>query len=231
MTTNFILPAIEMSSTVPVTAAVIWMHGLGADGYDFVDIIPELQLPHTLGVRFIFPHAPRQPITINDGYVMRAWYDLLSPTSDILGLVADNEDDVGIRASEQAIRALIQREINKGISASRIVLAGFSQGGAIALYTGLRYPQRLAGILGLSTYLPLAENLDAERHPANTNVPVLMLHGSADGVISIEEAESSAAVLKKSGYAVEWHTYPMGHSLCSQEIYDIGVWLRKILVS
>jgi len=243
MNDNVILPAVEMSSALPVTASVIWMHGLGADGYDFVDIIPELQLPRTLGVRFIFPHAPQRPITINGGYVMRAWYDLLShdiasaPAPDISGsragsdLRSGNEDDAGIRASEQAIRALIQREINKGIPASRIVLAGFSQGGAIALHTGLRYPQHLAGILGLSTYLPLASNLRAERHPANADTPVLMLHGHDDTVITIEEAESACAALKACGYAVEWHAYPMAHSLCSQEIYDIGVWLRRVLAA
>lgn len=225
MADNLILPAVEMSSALPVTASVIWMHGLGADGYDFVDIIPELQLPRTLGVRFIFPHAPQRPVTINGGYVMRAWYDLLSP--DIPGL--SNEDDAGIRASEQAICALIQHEISKGIPASRIVLAGFSQGGAIALHTGLRYPQRLAGILGLSTYLPMAASLRAERHSANACVPVCMLHGYDDAVITIEEAESACAVLKECGYAVEWRAYPMAHSLCSQEVYDIGVWLRRVL--
>ena len=228
MTNNMILPVVEMSSALPVTASVIWMHGLGADGYDFVDIIPELQLPRTLGVRFIFPHAPQRPVTINGGYVMRAWYDLLpSDASDIV--VVGNEDDAGIRASEQAIRTLIQREITKGIPASQIVLAGFSQGGAIALHTGLRYPQRLAGILGLSTYLPLASSLQAERHAANTSVPVLMMHGYDDTVITIDEAESACAVLKECGYAVEWRTYPMAHSLCSQEVYDIGVWLRRVL--
>ena len=229
---NF-LPVIEASSSLPITASVIWMHGLGADGYDFVDIIPELQLPRTLGVRFIFPHAPQRPITINGGYVMRAWYDLLSPAPDISGLGSNpnNEDDAGIRASEEAIRALVQREINKGIPASRIVLAGFSQGGAIALHTGLRYPQRLAGILGLSTYLPLASNLRAEQHPANAETPILMLHGHDDTVITIEEAEGACAVLKECGYAVEWRAYPMAHSLCSQEAYDIGVWLRRVLVA
>lgn len=232
MTNNLILPAVEMSSALPVTASAIWMHGLGADGYDFADIIPELQLPRTLGVRFIFPHAPQRPVTINGGYVMRAWYDLLSPVPDAPGISgSNNEDDAGIRASEQAIRALIQREINKGIPASRIILAGFSQGGAIALHTGLRYPQRLAGILGLSTYLPLASSLRAERHPANANVPVLMLHGDDDTVITIEEAESSCVVLKECGYAVEWRAYPMTHALCTQEIYDIGAWLRRVLAA
>lgn len=235
MNNNVILPAVEMSSALPVTASVIWMHGLGADGYDFVDIIPELQLPRTLGVRFIFPHAPQRPVTINGGYVMRAWYDLLSP--DISGAGSGsgsdpgNEDAAGIRASEQAIHALVQREINKGIPASRIVLAGFSQGGAIALHTGLRYPQRLAGILGLSAYLPLASNLRAEQHPANAETPILMLHGYDDTVITIEEAEGACAVLKECGYAVEWRAYPMAHSLCPQEIYDIGVWLRRVLAA
>ncbi len=223
------LPVVEASSSLPVTASIIWMHGLGADGYDFVDIIPELQLPRTLGVRFIFPHAPQRPVTINGGYVMRAWYDLLSPAPDISGSGPGNEDDVGIRVSEQAICALIQREIDKGIPASRIILAGFSQGGAMALHVGLRYPQRLAGILVLSAYLPLASSLQAERHSANAGVPVLMLHGHEDTVITIEEAESSWAVLKGYGYAVEWRTYPMEHSLCSQEIYDTGVWLRRLL--
>ena len=227
MTNNLILPALEMSSTVPVTASVIWMHGLGADGYDFADIIPELELPRTLGVRFIFPHAPQRPVTINGGYVMRAWYDILYLTPDIPG--PGDEDDAGIRASEQAIRALIQREMDKGIPASRIILAGFSQGGAMALHTGLRYPQRLAGILALSAYLPLAASLQSERHPANAGVPVLMLHGSEDTVIAVEEAEISCAVLRGCGYSVAWRTYPMAHALCSPEIHDIGAWLRRVL--
>ena len=221
------LPVVEATSSLPVIASIIWMHGLGADGYDFLDIIPELKLPPTLGVRFIFPHAPQRPVTINGGYVMRAWYDILSLAPDIPS--PSNEDDVGIRASEQTICALIQREIDKGISASQIILAGFSQGGAMALHVGLRYPQRLAGILVLSAYLPLASSVQAERHIANANVPVLMLHGHEDTVITIEEAESSCVALRECGYAVEWRAYPMAHSLCSQEVYDIGVWLRRLL--
>ena len=230
MSADLILPAVEMSSSIPVTASVIWMHGLGADGYDFVDIIPELQLPRTMGVRFIFPHAPQRPVTINGGYVMRAWYDLLLPATDAPGISGSgNEDDAGIYASERAIHALIAREINKGIPACRIVLAGFSQGGAIALHTGLRYPQRLAGMLGLSTYLPLTSRLHAERHAANADTPVLMLHGYDDAVIAMEEAQSAYAALKEYGYPIEWRAYPMAHSLCPQEIYDIGAWLRRVL--
>ncbi len=225
------LHVVELSSSMPVTASVIWMHGLGADGYDFVDIIPELKLPRTLGVRFIFPHAPQRPVTINGGYMMRAWYDLRPPAPDLTGLSAGDEDDVGIRESEQAICALVQREITKGIPASRIILAGFSQGGAIALHTGLRYPQRLAGILALSTYLPLASNAKMERHTANGDVPILMLHGDEDAVITLEEAECSSGILKACGYNVDWRVYPMGHSLCPKEIHDIGVWLRRVLGS
>lgn len=223
MTNDPILSAVEMHPSIPATASIIWMHGLGADGHDFVDIIPELHLPEELGVRFVFPHAPHQPVTINGGYAMRAWYDIFADQE------SHGEDDAGIRASEAAIRALIQSEINKGVLPSRIVLAGFSQGGAVALHTGLRYPQRLAGILALSTYLPLAGHLRADAHPANADVPIMMAHGSEDTVIPIKYAQYSCATLTECGYHVAWHEYAMPHALCPEEIDDIGAWLCTVL--
>jgi phospholipase/carboxylesterase len=203
----------------PATAAVIWLHGLGADGYDFVPIVSELHLPATLGVRFIFPHARERPVTINNGYVMRAWYDIRG-----LGGSA-GEDDAGIRESEGLVRRLITAENEAGIASDRIVIAGFSQGGAIALQTVLRYPEALAGLLALSTYLPLAKSVAAEASAQNRNVPILMCHGLQDGVVPLMRAEESRALLTQLGYAVLWKTYPMPHSVVPQEIQDIAAWL------
>ncbi len=217
------LPAAEITPETPPTASIIWLHGLGADGYDFMDIVPQLHLPEALGVRFVFPHAPQRPVTINGGYPMRAWYDIAS--ADIPTV----EDNLGIRASEKAIHALIQSEITRGIPVHRIVLAGFSQGGAIALHTGLRYPQPLAGILALSTYLPLAAELRNEAHPANANIPIMMTHGTEDTVIPLIYSQISRKALEDAGYRVEWRSYAMPHTLCAQEIHDMGEWLRRIL--
>jgi phospholipase/carboxylesterase len=215
------LPAVIIEPASPVQASVIWLHGLGADGHDFEALVPHLGLPPAAGIRFIFPHAPYRPVTINGGLRMRAWYD-------ISGAIPPREDDGGIRASEQAVRHLVEREIAAGIAPARILLAGFSQGGAIALRTGLRYPQRLAGILALSTYLPLAETLAQEAHPANLSLPILMAHGTADAVIPLSRARQSRELLGRLGYTVEWRSYPMAHSVCTEEIADIAAWLLRL---
>lgn len=196
------------------------MHGLGADGHDLAPLAAELGLE---GVRFVFPHAPVRPVTINGGARMRAWYD-------IAGLdIAMGEDETGIRESEQQVRALIQREVDQGVAADRIVLAGFSQGGAIALHTGLRYPQRLAGMLALSCYLPLAVSVPAEAQRANAGTPIMMAHGTEDEIIPCAAGERSQQLLTGLGYTVTWRAYPMPHTLCGQEIADCAVWLQGVL--
>ena len=205
------------------TASVIWLHGLGADGNDFVPVVGELGLPPQLAVRFIFPHAPMQPVTINSGFVMRAWYDVFNQDMSF------REDETGVRRSQQEIEKLITKEKDRGIGASRIVLAGFSQGGAIALQTGLRHSERLAGIMALSSYLPLASTLAAEASAANRDVPIFMAHGTADPLISLPLASLSREHLKQQGYQVEWHQYLMPHSVCLEEIQEIGRWLARVL--
>jgi len=203
--------------------SVIWMHGLGADGYDFAPIVPELQLPTAPGVRFVFPHAPVQPVTINNGMMMRAWYDIKLPN------LAMREDETGIRQSEKAIRALIARENQRGIPTSRIVLAGFSQGCAMALHTSLRLEEKLAGVVGLSGYLPLADMLENERQAANQQTPIFLAHGSMDPMVTINRAEASRDKLQSLGYQVSWHTYPMPHSVCAQEVFEIVNYLRQVI--
>jgi len=205
------------------TATVIWLHGLGADGHDFVPVVPELGLPKDHGIRFIFPHAPVRPVTINNGMPMRAWYDILSLSR------MDQQDDAGIRASEAIVHGVIRQELSLGIPVNRIVIAGFSQGGAIALHTALRYPQRLAGLLPLSTYLPLHDKLAAEASPANKDLPILMCHGDYDAVLPLALGESSCDILRAQGYDVDWRTYPMQHQVCGEEIELIGEWLQKVL--
>lgn len=217
------LQRIELSTGPEPSATVIWMHGLGADGWDFVPIVRELDLPEDLVVRFVFPHAPVRPVTINNGYRMRAWYDIAM--SDIGRL----PDERGIRESQAAVEGMIERERSRGIPASRIVLAGFSQGGAIALHTGLRHAEPLAGILALSTYLPMPEKLASEAADANAAVPVFMAHGSEDPVIPISLAQSSRDALEARGIRPEWHDYPMPHSVCAEEVADIGAWLASRL--
>ena len=201
-------------------ASIIWLHGLGADGHDFEPIVPALSLPSGLRARFVFPHAPVQSVTINYGHVMPAWYDVYGD---------GRQDADGIRVSQGRIEALIARERARGVSTRRIVLAGFSQGGAIALQTGLRHPERLAGILALSTYLPLAETLGAEANPANRDVPIFMAHGTEDPVIPLQRAAISRDQLRKLGHQVEWHEYPMPHAVCPEEIADVGAWLGRVL--
>ena len=214
--------AIETETRPDPDAAVIWLHGLGADGADFEPIVPALELPARLAVRFVFPHAPVRAVTINMGMRMRAWYDIFE-------LGGGREDEAGIRASQALLEGLIAREQKRGIEARRIVLAGFSQGGAIALQTGLRHAERLAGIMALSTWLPLAAALAAERHAANRDVPVFMAHGTMDEMIVLERAERSRERLVELGYAPEWREYPMGHAVCPEEVSAIGAWLGRVL--
>jgi len=202
---------------------VIWLHGLGADGHDFEPIVPELALPESAKIRFVFPHAPMRPITINGGYVMRAWYDIAQ------GDIGAQQDAEGIRVSQQQLDALIKAEIAAGIPAERIILAGFSQGGAIILQAGLRYPARLGGLMVLSSYVPLADTLGAERHAENQETPIFMAHGRQDEVITHAHAEQSRDQLLKLGYQVEWNSYNMPHGVLPEEIEDIGWWLRKVL--
>jgi len=220
------LEAIEVETGPKPTASVIWMHGLGADGNDFVPLVHELDLEGAPGIRFVFPHAPMQPVSINNGYVMRAWYDVR--WGDLEG-GSKEPDEKGVRASQAAIGELIAREVGRGSAAGNIVLAGFSQGGAIALQTGLRYPQTLGGVMALSTYLPLAESFANEASAQNRRTPIFMAHGTQDAVIQPAMGARSRDVLVKAGYDVEWHEYPMPHSVCLEEIADIGRWLTKIL--
>jgi phospholipase/carboxylesterase len=215
------LDALEVETAPSPSAAVIWMHGLGADGYDFVDVPPMLGMGRP--VRFVFPHAPMQPVTINGGMVMRAWYDVRHDAG------VRREDETGIRASQRRVEALIAREKTRGIQAKRLVLAGFSQGGAMALQTGLRHPERLAGVMALSCFLPLADRLPAEAAAANRDVPIFLAHGTHDPVIPLARAEHARAALEGLGYRVEWHEYHMPHSVCPEELADIGAWLARIL--
>jgi phospholipase/carboxylesterase len=217
-----VLETVEMETAASPDAAVIWLHGLGADGHDFEPMVSELRLPPTLRLRFVFPHAPVRPVTLNMGMRMRAWYDILQ-------LGGGPEDDAGVRASQGMLEALVARELGRGVETRRIVLAGFSQGGAIALHTGLRHGQRLAGILALSTYLPLAGALQAERSEANRDVPIFMAHGEFDDIIPIARAQQSRERLEALGYAPRWHRYPMPHSVCGEEIADIAAWLAAVL--
>ena len=217
------LPGIETCSGPDPTACVIWLHGLGADGNDFAAIVPELDLAGCAPIRFVFPHAPRIPVTLNGGYIMPAWYDILGTET------ARREDEAGIRRSALAIEGLMQREIGRGVKAEQIVLAGFSQGCAMVLHTGLRYPARLAGIIALSGYLPLADRVLAERNPANQQTPIFMAHGNADPMIVMTRAEASRDALQRMGYAVQWHPYPMQHRIHPAEIKDIGDFLRSVV--
>ena len=220
------LETIELETAPNPTAAVIWMHGLGADGNDFVPIVNEIDLAGAPGIRFIFPHAPTQPVTINNGYVMRAWYDIAF--GDLEGKTR-KADEKGVRESQAQIGQLIAREMSRGIATGKIVLAGFSQGGAIALHTGLRYPEKLAGVMALSTYLPLADSFTAEAAPANAKTPVFMAHGTQDPVVPYAMGRDSRDLLQQAGYAIEWQEYPMQHSVCLEEVADIGRWLTGVL--
>ena len=213
---------VVLEPTTAATATVIWLHGLGADGFDFVPVVDELKLS-ALAVRFIFPHARPRPVTLNNGYVMRAWYDIRT-----LG-GSGAEDEAGIRESAQVIGGYIKEQNAAGITSDRIVVAGFSQGGAIALQTILRYPQRLAGAMALSTYLPLRNTVAAEASATNRDLPILMCHGVYDGVVPAAMGVASRDALLQLGYLVEWHSYPMEHSVSAQEIADISSWLQTRL--
>jgi len=214
-----LLDAIEIETGKNPKASVIWMHGLGADGNDFVPMVPELDLPD-VPIRFVFPNAPVQPVTINGGMRMRAWYDISDSA-------IRREDEHGVRASQALIEALMAREKERG--STSLVLAGFSQGGAIALQTGLRQPERIAGIMALSTYVPIAEKLATEASSANRDMPIFMAHGTHDPVITFARAQQSRDLLQSLGYSVEWHQYPMPHSVCAEEVRDIGAWLKQAL--
>jgi phospholipase/carboxylesterase len=217
-----LLETVEVETARSPRVAIIWMHGLGADGHDFEPIVPELDLPD-MPIRFVFPHAPMRPVTINNGWVMRAWYDV----RDDRGV--RREDEEGVRASQEAIETLIAREKSRGIPASLIVLAGFSQGGAMALHTALRHPERLAGIMALSCFLPLIDKVGDEASAANRDVPMFMAHGSHDQLIPQSRAETARDRLVGLGYRVEWRTYPMPHAVCGEEVADISAWLRSVL--
>jgi phospholipase/carboxylesterase len=215
--------AVEIETGPRPTGTVIWLHGLGADGHDFEPIVPELASAVQAPLRFIFPHAPLRPVTLNGGFAMRAWYDIVS--LDRRG----PEDERGVRESRAAIEALIGRENERGIATGRIVLAGFSQGGALALYAGTRHPQQLAGIMGLSCYMLLAACFAAERAAANQATPIFLAHGMQDPVVAPMLGEETRRMLEQSNYSVEWHAYSMPHAVCPQEVTDIAAWLRRVL--
>jgi len=217
--------AVVLAPASPATASVIWLHGLGADGNDFVPIVPELRLPSSVAVRFVFPHAPMRAVTINNGMRMRAWYDILDLTP------GGPQDDAGIRDSAAILAGFIQRERDSGIAAGRIVVAGFSQGGAIALHAALRHPERLAGVMALSTYLPLRTTLAAEASKVNRDIPILMCHGSFDPVLPLRLGSSSRDLLRAEGYTVDWKEYPMQHQVCLEEIHDISTFLCRVVLS
>lgn len=218
---NVELDFIEVETGTDINYSVIWLHGLGADGHDFKPIVPHLGVDE-FGVRFIFPHAKVIPITINGGMPMRAWYDI-----DSLDLDSRNVDDSVFAAAQQHVYSLIKQENDRGIPTSRIILAGFSQGGAVTLYTSLRYPETLLGILAISTYLPAPENVEQTQHSANQTTPIFMAHGSHDEMIDIRHSIKSRVALEGLSNPLEWHEYPMGHEVCLEEITTIGEWLRQ----
>jgi phospholipase/carboxylesterase len=218
-----VLESIQHETGPQPRATVIVLHGLGADGNDFAPIARELDLKAAGDVRFVFPHAPVIPVTINNGYRMRAWYDIVGFEAD------DGEDDAGLRRSREQVEALLAREKERGIPAQRIVLGGFSQGCAMALLTGVRHAEQLAGIIGLSGYLPLAASTAAERTPANARTPIFMGHGRQDNVVDMARGEASRDALRALGYEVEWHDYPMAHSVTMEEIADLNRWLLRVL--
>jgi phospholipase/carboxylesterase len=218
-----LLETVEVETGRSPRASVIWLHGLGADGRDFEPLVPVLDLPAALPVRFVFPHAPMRPVTINGGMVMRAWYDIRPEGGE------RREDAAGVRESQARVEALIARERARGVAPGRMVLAGFSQGGAMALQTGLRHAERLAGILALSCFLPVADTLAAEASPANRDVPIFMAHGTRDELIPLARARRGRDVLQGLGYRVEWHEYPMPHSVSDTEVADLSRWLRTVL--
>lgn len=225
MTQTPALDAIEIETASKPTHSIIWLHGLGADGHDFAPLVPALQIPESVAVRFIFPHAPVQPVTINGGMAMRSWYDILEAS------LVRQEDENGILASEKNIHTLIEQEIFRGVPSERILLAGFSQGCAMTLHTGLRYPQQLAGLIGLSGYLPLADQAPAHWQSANQNTPIFIGHGIHDPVVTLERGQASKDLLQANGYKVQWHTYPMPHSVCPEEVADVTRFIHSTLLT
>jgi phospholipase/carboxylesterase len=217
------LDCIELQTRDQPSASVIWLHGLGADGYDFVPVVKELEALGAPAARYVFPHAPQIPVSINNGYVMRAWYDILG--TDLVR----REDEAGLRRSQAQVEQLIEREVTRGMPRSRIVLAGFSQGGAITLQTGLRQAEPLAALVALSCYLPLASLFAAERVAGSAAVPILLAHGSSDPVVPLARGAAARDQLQQFNYAVEWHEYPMPHSVCGEEIEDIAAFLKRVL--
>jgi phospholipase/carboxylesterase len=213
------LPAVELETAANPTHSIIWLHGLGADGNDFAPIVPELVAKDWPALRFVFPHAPMRPVTVNNGMSMRAWYDIAGFD------LQSRQDEAGVRASVREVETLIAREHERGVPSERIVLAGFSQGGAVALAAGLCHARKLAGIIALSTYLPIAAVLSRERHAANADTPIFWGHGSADPVVAMQRGVDSRELLQSLGYTVAWHTYPMAHAVCTQEIVDLRGWL------
>ncbi|MCB9876473.1 MAG: dienelactone hydrolase family protein [Planctomycetes bacterium] len=218
-----LLPAVTIEPPVPARASVVWLHGLGADGHDFAPIVPELRLPPELGVRFVFPHAEQIPVTINGGMVMPAWYDIAEID------LQRRHDEVGVRRSAAAVGQLLQHEHERGVPWRRMVLAGFSQGGAVALFAALRHPERLAGVVAMSTYLVGEDSLDAEASLANRDVPILQAHGTMDPMVPLQRGQAAHQALTARGYAVEWHDYPMPHTVVLEEIEAIGEFLRRVL--
>jgi phospholipase/carboxylesterase len=217
------LPSVEIETAPHPSHSVIWLHGLGADGNDFAPIVPELVSPTWPALRFVFPHAPVRPVTVNGGMPMRAWYDIVG-----VDLIS-RQDETGMRASIASVDTLIARENERGVPSDHILLAGFSQGGAIALSAGLRHAEKLAGVIALSTYLPLQDAFAAERSPANAQTPVFWGHGTADPIVPLTRGVSSRDLLQSLGYSVSWHTYPMPHSVCAEEVADLRQWMTARL--
>ncbi len=218
-----LLSCVERNPKSVATASVIWLHGLGADGHDFAPLVDQFNLPENHGIRFVFPHAPTMSVTLNGGMDMPAWFDLLG-----LGLDAPL-DHKGINQTCAAIGELIEHEIALGVAPEKIILVGFSQGGAVALASAIQYPKRLAGVMGLSTYLPISAELDIELSAANRDVPIFMAHGSLDPLVQFSWGEASCQTLQKHGYSVSWHAYPIEHTVCMEEIQDISTWIQKTL--
>jgi phospholipase/carboxylesterase len=217
-----LLDGVEIETGPQPHASVIWMHGLGADGHDFEAVVPELVRPHERALRFVLPHAPIRPVTINGGMAMRAWYDIASFQRHIA------QDEKGIRASTEAISALVKRENERGVPAERIVLAGFSQGGSMAVFAGTRYPERLAGIIGLSCYMLLDATFASERTAQNQSTPIFLAHGTRDPVVDVSLGEETRVMLQETGYAVTWQRYPIPHSVSPEELSHIAAWLRRV---
>lgn len=217
------LEYIEVSTSNTPNSSIIWLHGLGADGHDFESIVDELRLPEKFQIKFIFPHAPIQPVTINGGFPMRAWFDIISLDRNA------TQDVAGIRQAQQSIEALIRQTINAGIPSDKIIIGGFSQGGALALHLAIRHEQKLAGAIGLSTYLPIADSAPAEKHQNNANLPIFLAHGTQDNIVPLQFGEVSHQVLDQLGYPVTWKTYPIGHTVCAEEIQNVSHWIQRVL--